>query len=64
MDQSIKRRGVHLQEAYQKMRAEGRWPKPKAPEKMHGTVKMFPTEEARQLHLMQVAEAQAGGAPF
>lgn len=65
MDTSIKlRRGEQLRDAYKNMRAEGRWPKPQAPEKISGTVCMFHTEEARQLHLMQVAEAQANGSPF
>lgn len=65
MDTSIKlRRGEQLRDAYKNMRAEGRWPTPKAPERIIGTVRMFPTEEARQLHLMQVAEAQANGCPF
>lgn len=63
MDQSIKRR-EQLREAYKNMRAEGRWPKPQAPEKISGTVCMFPNEEARQRHLMQVAEAQASSSPF
>ena len=65
MDTSIKlRRGEQLRDAYKNMRAKGRWPQPKAPENISGTVHMFPTEEARQRHLMQVAEAQAAGAPF
>lgn len=63
MDQSIKRR-EQLRDAYKNMRAEGRWPKPQAPGKMRGTVQMFPTEESRQRHLIQVAEAQASGSPF
>jgi hypothetical protein len=42
----------------------GRWPKPQPASIPSGTFQHFDSEEQRQRHLEQVAEAQKNGAPF